>query len=833
MTHAPLSVHVVSASAAVILAVAMASPVRADLSKLNPTARIAWQQQAAAQASPTAEKFPGMLAITPAGELDCFILGSASRAELEAAGAHVRTSLPGMCTARIPMDALEAVTDLPGVTRVDGAMRLEPELDASVPATGASILRGPGPQFTGLNGAGVLVGDVDTGVDYHHADFKDSTGHTRLVGLWDQTDPGGPPPTGFAYGSDWTPASIDQGTAREQDLEGHGTHVMGIMGGDGSGEGGTTPPYTYAGMAPRASLVMVKSDLSNTGVLDGVNYVFQRAAALGMNAVCNLSIGTQYGPHDGTSPLEAGLTSLVGQGRLLCISAGNDAGIAKHAEVFGTTTGANAVLYVQNAVGYASITVTGYYDAADQIDIFVKPPSSDPVGPFTLGGHTAAYPGVETFNGNVYVENGLTTYPSGAREIYVVMNQLHGTSMNGEWIFNVKSHGVGPANGRVDFWRFNNTAAALFYTGAQSDRLLLTEPGNAEGAITVGAWSTKINWTDCQGLLEGFNPPFGAIGALADFSSPGPTRDGRNKPDLAAPGVEIASTTSFDTNPQCAPAYAWNLDDGMMHTINQGTSMSSPHVAGACALLMQKFGAKDPAWMKQYLFSHARRDSNTGPTWNKDWGWGKLDLGDLTAPIARVLWPNGGEAWLAGDSAVVGWDATDAGTGVTSVDLLLSSTGVAGPFTMLATGLPNTGTRKVHVPSSVTADARVKVVAHDGNNNQAEDVSDGAFTINATTAVPTPRLGAAFALTKVAPNPVVKDPLRVEFTVPRAADVRLLVVDVRGRIVATLARGPYAPGVYAATWTRDTASGRVGPGLYFVHYITPDGNRTQRVIVTD
>src|SRR5258708_25649072 len=213
------------------------------------------------------------------------------------------------------------------------------------------------------------------------------------------------------------------------------------------------------------------------------------------------------------------------------------------------------------------------------------------------------------------------------------------------------------------------------------------------------------------------------MGALADFSSPGPTRDGRNKPDIAAPGVEIASTTSFDTNPQCTPASAWNLDDGMMHSINQGTSMSSPHVAGACALLMQKFGAVDPAWMKQYLFAHARTDANTGAVWNRDWGWGKLDLRDLTGPVTRVLSPNGGEAWLAGDSALVGWEATDAASGVTGVDLLLSSTGPAGPYTALATNVPNTGTRKVFAPMPVTSDARIKVVSHDGSGNEAEDVS--------------------------------------------------------------------------------------------------------------
>src|SRR6185503_18468917 len=105
---------------------------------------------------------------------------------------------------------------------------------------------------------------------------------------------------------------------------GHGTHVLGIAGGDGSATGGGVPAYTYAGMAPKADLVVVKTDMSDTGVLDGVAYVMNRATALGKPAVVNLSLGTLYGPKDGTSPFEAGIAALTGPGRVIVVAAGND-----------------------------------------------------------------------------------------------------------------------------------------------------------------------------------------------------------------------------------------------------------------------------------------------------------------------------------------------------------------------------------------------------------------------------------------------------------------------------------------------------------------------------
>src|SRR4029079_19016803 len=144
----------------------------------------------------------------------------------------------------IPLSAVDKVAALPGVRRIEGAAPCELELDASVPSTGANLLRGAGPAFPGLNGAGILVGDVDSGVDYGHDDFKDAGGLTRFTNIWDQTVNTRPAPVPYAYGTEWTPAQIDANASTEVDVSGHGTHVMGIIGGDGSGTGGAVPQVT-------------------------------------------------------------------------------------------------------------------------------------------------------------------------------------------------------------------------------------------------------------------------------------------------------------------------------------------------------------------------------------------------------------------------------------------------------------------------------------------------------------------------------------------------------------------------------------------------------------
>ncbi len=713
---------------------AFAHTASADRAKLDPRARVALAQIERGDAA-DAMKFRGA-AVNSESQLDVFIVGSVSRAELEAAGALIRTEVPGagIYTAYIPASSVDAVSALGGVVRIQGAALCEPELAVSVPTTGANLLRGAGPAFTGLNGAGVLLGDVDSGIDYGHGDFKDAGGLTRLINIWDQTTAAAPAPPAFGYGSEWDAASINANLCTEVDAaSGHGTHVMGIQGGDGSQTGGVVPAYSYAGMAPMADLLMVKTNFSNTGVMDGVAYVFQRATDLGKQAVCNLSLGSHFGPHDGTHPFEAGLSAMTGPGRIVVKSAGNERTNANHAEIFAAAGGTNVTMSVTGGTlnGHA-IAIDGYYEATENLSVQITTPGGFVVGPITLGTDSGAFPGtLSPTNGWVYIENGVALTATGDKQVYIELNNPGGHTLNGTWTIRFFGVTLGAALGEVDLWRFfNNTSTANFVTGNQPTEEKVSQPGNAVDLITVAAYAPRQTWTDCNNLTLNFTPVT-PPGNLASFSSPGPTRDGRQKPDITAPGTPIASTTSFDSPVNCAAGGSLFINDGMNHVVNAGTSMAAPHVSGAVALLLQKYGAAvTPNFAKAFLNSRALVDANTGAVWNKDWGNGKLRLGDMVDPVVNVLAPNGGESFTVGDPVNLDWNATDALGGVTSVDLYLSRNGSGGPWETIATGEANDGTYPWVATGPATNNALLRAVAADAALNSDTDESDAKWTID-------------------------------------------------------------------------------------------------------
>ena len=720
----------------------------AESSKLDLGARLAvakMRATAAGQLPPAGDASAdpeAPLAITDSGDLDCFVVGNVSRAQIEATGARVRSEIPGgIFTVFMPLDAVDAVAALTGVERIEAAGIEQAELDASVPTTNATLFRGPGPAFTGLNGAGVIVGNVDTGVDYDRDDYKTAGGLTRFLKIWDQTDGIGPPAAGFGYGSDWTAADINALTSRAKDTHGHGSHTMGIMGGDGSQiAAGSAPAFTYAGMAPMADLVAVDAStsgsFSSTGMLDGINYIFQTATAFGKPAVANLSIGGDFGPHDGSSTFEVGVDALVGPGRLVVFSSGNSRGAPIHAETNATAGGANITMTCLNgAVLNRRFQINGWYNSTETVDVTIITPNGTVVGPVSLGNVNAAYPGTVTLNGAVYIENGVTLSTNGSRQVILdVINQNAATqNLTGTWTFKFTAIALGAANGEVDLWRnfqSNSALTATFVLGNDSNAELINAIGTGMNTIAAASWTSKRFWTDCAGtpninFTGSVNP-----GNISPFSSMGPTRDNRQKPEIAAPGAAIASVNSGDFASACASPSA--LLPGLVHVMNQGTSMAAPHVSGAIALFMQKFGYLSVAQARTLLQQRAVVDvfvTALGAPWNKDFGWGKLNIGDMSDPLCAVTYPNGGEVLLVGTGANLTWNASDAYLGVTGVDIEVSYNG-GGSWTTLATGVPNTGVYPWIVAGPPTATALLRVTAKDAANNQGVDVSDQLWTID-------------------------------------------------------------------------------------------------------
>ena len=726
----------------------------ADLTKLDPLARTTYEMiagYASLEDLNNARK-----SVDEYGRLEAFVEGSVTPSQLQALGAYVNSGETGdtIFTAVFSdLNAVDAVTDLAGVEMIYGGAPVDDELNVSVRTTLADQQRGNGPNFAGLNGAGILIGAVDSGVDWKHDDFKNPDGTTRLISLWDQSDAGGPNPAGFRYGSEWAPADMNGATprCREVDRSGHGSHVLSIAGGDGSATGGgAAPAFTLAGMAPKADLIFVKRgggfNVLATRVIDGVRYIFKQATDRNnQKCVVNLSLGTQYGSHDGQSVFERGLNALVGNGRIIVKSAGNDNGKALHAEALAVNAGAKVKLVVGGAtVLGGQVAIDGYYDGPGKLEIIVKPPVSAALAAVAFGTRNAAFPGTQTASdGYVYVENGVTLTHNGARQIQIelVTDAANRRSINGTWEFTFKRT-EGPAEIGVDLWRYNTSfnpaVTADFTDGNQPNRRMVTEPGNAPRLITVAAYTTRTTWTDCNARERRDSDiwPAQTVGRIATFSSRGPTRDGRQKPDIAAPGAAIAAVLSADTAPTCPvdPADASPHLPGLKHTINLGTSMAAPHVAGACALILQTQGNPNPDTIRNYLRDKALVDLQTGAVPNATWGHGKLRLGDLTIPSVTVVHPNGGEAFNITQQVFLTFSAIDPYENSDSlrITIKISRNGPGGPFVAItpAEGIGNFGVYEWTVTGPATDRAVMLVEAVDGGRNLGFDTSDHVFSIN-------------------------------------------------------------------------------------------------------
>ncbi|HPB30666.1 MAG TPA: S8 family peptidase [Candidatus Sumerlaeota bacterium] len=622
------------------------------LEKMNPLLRMAVRTDinTLTRTAALPEKAWGLSVKDGDVNANVFIRTSLGRAELEQMGIQVHALSAGIFTAAMPIEAAIAVASDPGIISVTLASKAQLMLDVSAGSAGTSTHRlgcdaeGAWPSTTGQ---GVIAGIVDSGIDWTHQDFiKDSgTGsETRIISCWDQTlvpiaGENSPGITGLNYGVEYTGEQINNelsgitsGAVRTTDTNGHGTHVAGIAGGNGTASDGDPLPPTYIGMAPEAEFIIVKSNLLTSGISDAVNYIFQTAAALGKPAVVNLSLGNHYGPHDGTSDFETFLDGLTGPGRIIVAAAGNSYGDFIHAEGVVPSGGSTAIIFhVPSSPAVDDIWIDCWTTAGDTYKVSIVSPGSATAGPVNPGSlETITLPA----EGVVTIDNlNASGHPDGDKEIFIRIEGIgSGAAASGLWAFTLERVSA-LGDGGFDAWVSSPSDGTVPFLTNFSEDETVAIPGTAKKLITVAAHTTKIQWLASNGSIYGYTGL--SLGAIAPFSSQGPTRStpsrpGRLKPEISAPGLAVASAMSADalTDPPLI------VDDGR-HKINQGTSMSAPHVTGAITLYMKKAPDMTPARALDILSRAAWRDDDTGSVPNFTWGYGKMNvkegLNDLTA----------------------------------------------------------------------------------------------------------------------------------------------------------------------------------------------------------
>ena len=506
----------------------------------------------------------------------------------------------------LPESMLEEYSRRPQIEFIEKPTRLYFEDLFSKEASCITQVQRNEPGNLQLTGRGVLIGIVDSGVDYRHPAFLTADGKSRILRLWDQSIPGNPP-EGYATGTEYTNEEINEALSLSvqegrrlvpsEDVSGHGTAVLGVAAGSDFSRGAVN-----RGVAYESDLLVVKMGIPRqdsfprtTELMQGVDYLVRQAIRLGRSIAINLSFGNNYGSHRGDSLLETYLDNVSGMGKnVICVGMGNNGNDALHT---GGKLSPGEIQEIELGVGAfePTLNVQLWKNYEDEMEIYLEHPAGERVGPLfeTLGAQRW-----QAGNTKLLIYYGKPAPYHVTQEIYVdFLPQDEKTPYvdSGVWKIILAARNI--KNGEYFLWlpggKTLNPGTAFYLPRPQGT---LTIPATARRVISVGAYDARQN-------------------TYADFSGRGCRALPYPKPDLAAPGVDIYA-------PRPGGGYA----------AFTGTSFSTPFVTGAAALLMEwgiirrndpyLYGEK----LKAYLRRGAKALQGSEKLPNDLIGWGRLCL---------------------------------------------------------------------------------------------------------------------------------------------------------------------------------------------------------------
>lgn len=464
----------------------------------------------------------------------------------------------------------------------------------------------------GLNGQGVLIGIIDTGIDYTHEAFKNADGTTRIVSIWDQSIQTGPAPPTYFYGTEYTRDQINEALSNSDPLSvvpttddlGHGTFLAGIAAG--------TPslPNNFSGVVPFSEIVVVKLKqakqnlrayyavpadavaFQENDIMFGIRYLINAARSLSRPIAICIGLGTSQGSHDGRGPLDSYLSYMADQAGIgIVIAAGNEGNTGHHFSGVITRGGEQSnTVELRIAPGVSGFTMELWGNAPGTFSIDILSPTGEyiPRIPARIGEtREIRFIFEETV---INVDYLLLESQTGDQLIHVrFLNPTEGI-----WRFRV--YASGDLTSEYDIWLPISAFLSPDSHFVQPDPYYtITSPGDAAVPIVVTAYDHTNN-------------------SLYINASRGYTRMDGISPNFAAPGVNLVGPGPGNT-----------------YTTRSGTSIAAAHTAGITAMLLEwgitsgYYSQLDSVEIKNLLIRGARRDpNNTYP--NRDWGYGMVDV---------------------------------------------------------------------------------------------------------------------------------------------------------------------------------------------------------------
>ena len=549
---------------------------------------------------------------------------------VRALGVKVQGTFDGLdfITASVPVNQLEALADVDNVTNIEVARLMHPTSDVARQKTNVSDLLTQSASASALgvsnmyDGTGVVLGIVDTGIDFQHIAFKDKEGNSRIKRAYVYNGTG----SGVIYKDEALLTVTTDDVSQD-----HGTHVASTAGGSSvivtkiANDNFTitvTDDHanaTFGGMAPGADLYLAGiNGLKETELTNAIQKIVLYADSVEKPVVVSNSWGSQWGPHNGTGTLATFISQYFGESHpnhIILFASSNDASHASGSDGGGffvkksaasQTSPLGSIMRTRNDGGnsYADVITSAWASSKLNCKLYVlNNTTGEVLKSWTVTKKTSSFDGLDTYytgSMTVYVEGKESTYCVG-----IISNEgLTSTSDNAYTLAIEVYPEDAETTADINMWSGNNsyftshlTTAGHSWTNGTND-MCVSDEATIPDAISIGAYVSKHSWTNYQGTKYHYTTqnPEGDIATFSSYATAEMSPTGQAYPWITAPGAAVVAgvnhlhTTAVDDESYFGEKNASQL---VVNNANnpygkmQGTSMATPVAAGIVALWLQ------------------------------------------------------------------------------------------------------------------------------------------------------------------------------------------------------------------------------------------------------